>query len=163
MTARGAVLAVFSLFFLGTLAAAWLHLAVLTGLTFVAGSVLAARYTRSDGLLAVVIAPPLLFLIALVGAEVLTSQAGTVRHTLTSAAEGTILTLAAVAPWLFSGVIAGLVIALFRGLPQCVRDLRTELRGDIGLRGPGAPPGPATQPTAAQRDPRGTGGASSRR
>jgi len=158
MTARGAVLAMFSLFFLGTLVAGWLHLGLLTGLSFVAGSALAARYTRRDGLLAVVVTPPLLFLIALVGVEVLTSHADTTKHTLTSAAEGTILTLAAVAPWLFIGVIVGLAIALFRGLLQCIRDLRTELRGDIGLRTPPAPRGPTVpRGTAAQRDPRSPG------
>jgi hypothetical protein len=158
MTARGAVLAMFALFFLGTLAAGWLHLGVLTGLSFVAGFALAARYTRRDGLLAVVVTPPLIFLVALVCAEVLTSHADTTKHTLTSAAEGTILTLAAIAPWLFTGVIVGLVIALFRGLPQCVRDLRTDLRGDIGLSKPSAPLGPAAQQgTPAQRDPRSPG------
>ena len=159
MTARGAVLAMFALFFLGTLAADWLHLGVLTGLSFVAGAALAARYTRRDGLLTVVVAPPLIFLIALVGIEVLTSHADTAKHALTSAAEGTILTLAAVAPWLFSGVIAGLVIALFRGLPQCVSDLRTQLRGDFGLREPpGQRPPAAPKGAAAQRGPRGSGG-----
>ena len=159
MTARGAVLAMFSLFFLGTLVAGWLDLGLLTGLSFVAGAALAARYTRRDGLLAVVVTPPLIFLIALVCAEVLTSHADTVKHSLTSAAEGTILTLAAVAPWLFVGVIAGVAIALFRGLPQCVRDLRTDLRGDIGLPKPPVPR-EATAPRgpAAQRDPRGAGG-----
>jgi len=159
MTARGAVLAMLALFFFGTLAADWLHLGVLTGLSFVAGSALAARYTRRDGLLAVVVTPPLIFLVALVVTEVFTSHADTTKHALTSAAEGVILTLAAVAPWLFAGVIIGVVIALFRGLPQCIRDLSTELRGDLGQRDPSAPgrtsaPGRAT----AQRDPRGSGG-----
>jgi hypothetical protein len=152
MTARGAVLVMFSLFFLGTLVAGWMHLGVLTGLSFVTGAVLAARYTRRDGLLAVVVTPPLIFVIALIVTEVLTSHADTVKHSLTSAAEGTILTLAAVAPWLFVGVIAGLVIALFRGLPQCVRDLRAELRGDAGLPKPSAPRG-----TPMQRNSRGAG------
>jgi hypothetical protein len=144
MTARGAILAMFSLFFPGTLTAGWLHLAVLTGLSFVAGCALTARYTRRDGLLTVVVSPPLIFLISLVCTEVLTSHADTARHTLTSAAEGTILTLAAVAPWLFAGVLISLAIALFRGLPQCIQDLRDELRGDLGLR-----------PSSAPRDPRG--------
>jgi hypothetical protein len=158
MTARGAVLAMFALFFLATLVAGWLHLGVLTGLGFVAGAALAARYTRRDGLLAVVVTPPLLFVIALVGVELLTSHADTVKHSLTSAAEGTILTLAAVAPWLFVGVVASLGIALFRGLPQCVRDLRTELRGDIGMRQPPAPRGTIVpRGTTAQRNPRGAG------
>jgi hypothetical protein len=153
MTALGAVLAMFSVFFLGTLVAGWMHLGVLTGLSFVAGAALAARYTRRDGLLAVVVTPPLVFVIALIVTEVLTSHADTVKHSLTSAAEGTILTLAAVAPWLFIGVIAGLVIAMFRGLPQCVRDLRAELRGDISPAKP-----PASRGTSAQRNSRVTGG-----
>jgi hypothetical protein len=144
MTPRGAVLAMFSLFFPGTLTAGWLHLAVLTGLSFVAGCALTARYTRRDGLLTVVLTPPLIFLISLVGTEVLTSHADTIRHTLASAAEGTILTLAAVAPWLFAGVVISLAIALFRGLPQCIQDLRDELRGDLAARRP-----------SGQRDPRG--------
>ncbi len=139
MTARGAVLVMFSLFFPGTLTAGWLHLGVLTGLSFVAGCALTARYTRRDGLLTVAVTPPLIFLISLVCAEILTSHANTIRHSLTSAAEGTILTLAGVAPWLFAGVLISLVITMFRGLPQCVHDLREELRGDIGLRAPDPP------------------------
>jgi hypothetical protein len=132
MTSRGAILAMFSLFFPGTLTAGWLHLATLTGLSFVAGCALTARYTRRDGLLTVVVTPPVIFMISLVVTEVLTSHADTARHALTSAAEGTILTLAAVAPWLFAGVLIGLAIAMFRGLPHCIQDLRDELRGDIG-------------------------------
>jgi hypothetical protein len=81
-------------------------------------------------MLTAVVAPPLLFFVALVSSELLTSHEDTIGHSLTSAAEGTILTLAAVAPWLFAGVLIGLVIAMFNGLPQCVRDLRTELRGE---------------------------------
>ncbi len=133
MTPRGAVLAMFSLFFPGTLTAGWLHFGALSSLSFLAGCVLAARYTRRDGLLTAVISPPLIFLIALICSEALTSHGGSFAHTLTIATEGTFLTLAAVAPWLFCGVIMGIVIAMFRGLPQCVRDLRAELRGDGGL------------------------------
>jgi hypothetical protein len=159
MTARGAFLAMFALFFFGMLIAGWLHLELLAGLSFVAGCALAACYARRDALLAVVTTPPLIFMIVLVGDELRTSHAGTVRHTLTSAAEGVMLTLAAVAPWLFAGVIIGLIIALFRGLPQCVRDLSAELRGDYGPRGPSAQQEPAAQGGApARRDPRGTDG-----
>ena len=153
MTARGAVVAMFLLFLVGTLAAGWLHLEVLAGLSFVAGCAMAAYYSRRDALLTAVVTPPLVFMAALVIAELLTSHEDTVRHSLTAAAEGIILTLAAVAPWLFSGVVIGLVIALTRGLPQCVRDLSAELRGDLGLRGPSAQRDPFVQ-----RDPRGTGG-----
>jgi hypothetical protein len=149
----------FALFFFGTLIADWLHLEVLAGLSFVAGCALAACYTRRDALLTVVTTPPLIFMIVLVGTVSMTSHADTVRHTLTSAAEGVILALAAIAPWLFTGVVAGLIIAVFRGLPQSVRDLGAELRGDYALRGPSAPWERAPQPGApAQPDPRGTDG-----
>jgi hypothetical protein len=134
MTPRGAILMMFSLFFPGALAAGWLHFGALTGLSFMAGCVLAARYTRRDGLLTAVATPPLIFMVALIVSQVLTSHAGTFTHTLTVVAEGTFLTLAAIAPWLFCGVIAGIVIAMFRGLPQSVRDLRAELRVDRDAR-----------------------------
>jgi uncharacterized membrane protein AbrB (regulator of aidB expression) len=39
------------------------------------------------------------------------------------------LTLSTAAPWLFGGVAAALLIATVRGLPQCVRDLRSRLAG----------------------------------
>jgi hypothetical protein len=155
MTARGAVLAMLAIFFFGTLIAGWLHLEVLAGLSFVAGCALAAGYTRRDALLTVVTTPPLIFMIVLVGTTTMTSHGDTVRHTLTSAAEGVVLTLAAVAPWLFTGVIIGLIIAVFRGLPQSVRDLGAELRGDYGPRGPSAPWERAPQQGA---DPRGVDG-----
>lgn len=120
----------FGLFFLGLLVANWAHLEVLTGLSFVAGCALAARYTKRDGLLAVVASPPLIFAIALIIAEALTSHAAGARRTVESVAEGIILTLAGVAPWLFAGMVVGVIIAWVRGLPQCLRDLIAELRGE---------------------------------
>jgi hypothetical protein len=134
ITARGAIVLMFAFFLAGTTVAGWVHADLLAGLAFVAGSGLAAWYTRRDALLTVVVSPPLVFMAALVITELLTSHADTARHTVTSAAEGTILTLAEVAPWLFCGVITGLVIAMFRGLPRCVRDLRAELRGEPAVR-----------------------------
>ena len=153
MTARGAVLAMFVLFFLGLLAAGGLHLGLLTGLSFVAGCALAARYTKRDGLLTAVATPPLIFLIALVCTETMSSHADTLRRTVTSVVEGTVLTMASVAPWLFSGVILGVIIAMFRGLPQCVRELRADMRAGIG-RHPRAsfrPPGPPGDPGRPSR------------
>ena len=130
----------FWLFFLGMLVADWAHLAVLTGVSFVAGCTLAAWSTKRDGLLAVVASPPLIFLIALVITEGLTTHAAGARRTIESAGEGTILTLAGVAPWLLGGVIVGLIVATARGLPQCVRDLAAELRGDAQNGTRTAPP-----------------------
>ena len=130
LTSRGAVLAMFALFFLGALVADTLHLGFLVGFSFLAGCVLAARFARRSALLAVVVSPPLIFFVAVGCAESVSSSAATGRAGLLAAAEGTILTLAAAAPWLFGGEALGLVLALFRGLPQCVRDLRAGLRGE---------------------------------
>lgn len=130
MTSRGAIAAMFGLFFLSAIVADLLHLGFLVGLSFLAGCVLAARFARRSALLAVVVSPPLIFLIAVVCAESVSSSAATSHAGLLSAAEGTILTLAAAAPWLFGGEALGLILALFRGLPQCVRDLRAGLRGE---------------------------------
>jgi len=45
-----------------------------------------------------------------------------------SVAEGTAITLAEAAPWLFAGMALTLVIAWARGLRGCVRELRQDLR-----------------------------------
>ena len=64
MTSRGAVLAMFALFFLGAVAAELLHSGFLVGFSFLAGCVLAARFARRSALLTVVVSPPLVFLAA---------------------------------------------------------------------------------------------------
>jgi hypothetical protein len=148
LTSRGAVLAMAMLFFLGTLAAAGLGWSWLAGAAFVAGSGAAARYTNPRDLLAVTVSPPLLFLCALILARALTANG----HLLVSVAEGTLLTLAGVAPWLFAGVALNLAIALARGLPECVRQLRRDLRGIAAGRRDGRQSLRAT-PQYSQRDP----------
>jgi hypothetical protein len=137
MTGRGAVLAMFALFFAGTAVGDLLHLGVLAGFSFLAGCVLAVRFAKRSALLIVVVSPPLIFLLAVACAEGFSSSA-TGHSRVLSTAEGTILTLAAAAPWLFGGEALGLLLALFRGLPQCIRDLRAGLRGPV-TTGTGAP------------------------
>jgi hypothetical protein len=69
-------------------------------------------------------------LLAEIIAQVATAQGSSSRGTVISVLEGTLLTLADVAPWLFAGTVICLVAAMVRGLPQCVRDLRAGLRGE---------------------------------
>jgi hypothetical protein len=102
---------------------------MVAGLGFCAGSCVAAGYARRAALLGVVVSAPVVFLVAEVFAQLVTVPAGAHRGTLVLVAGGTLLTLAGVAPWLFAGTIAGLVIAMFRGLPNSVRDLRAGLTG----------------------------------
>jgi hypothetical protein len=128
MTGRGAVLAMFAVFFVTTVLAEVTHLGFFVGIGLAAGCGLAARFARRSALLAVVVSPPLVFLAAVICAESLTSSSASSHSGFLSAAEGTFLTLAAAAPWLFAGVAIALVIALLRGLRQCLRDLRDGLR-----------------------------------
>jgi hypothetical protein len=130
ITSRGAAIAMFALFLAGDLLAGWLSVGALAGLSFVAGCVLAALCTRRHHLLFTVTTPPVIFLIAVLCAEALTSPGGTFAVSAEAVAAGTILTLAMAAPWLLGGVLLCLIIAMFRGLPQCVRELGMDLRGE---------------------------------
>ena len=111
-------------FLIGLLAAAWLGWAVLAGLAFVAGCVLAAWYASPQGLLTVVVSPPLLFLGALVLVNAMTGSGGLFL----SVVLGSVVTLAGIAPWLAAGMVLTVIIAWIRGLPRCIRDLSRELR-----------------------------------
>jgi hypothetical protein len=141
LTGRGAVAGMLVLFFLILLVASWLQWGFLAGASFVIGSAGAAWYTKRRDLLTVAVSPPLLFLGALLFVKALTAKGSIIISTV----EGTALTLANVAPWLFAGVILSLIVAWVRGLPQCVADLRHELRPDL----PGARPG-TTRATASR-------------
>jgi hypothetical protein len=133
LTGRGAVAGMLVLFFLSLLLASWLRWGVLAGASFVIGSVGAAWYTRRRDLLVVAVSPPLLFFLALIVVKALTAKGSTIISTV----EGTALTLANVAPWLFAGVIVYVIVAWVRGLPQCVTDLRHDLRPDLAQPRPG--------------------------
>ncbi len=139
LTGRGAIAGMTAVFFLGLIMASWLHWGPLAGGSFLIGSVGAAWYTRQRDLLTVAVSPPLLFFSALIVVKALTASGSAVIST----AEGTVLTLANVAPWLFAGVVLNLIVACVRGLPRCVSDLRRDLRPDLIRRRPGprVPPG----------------------
>jgi hypothetical protein len=127
LTGRGAIAGMLLVFLVSLLVANWVQWGVLAGASFVAGTVVAAWYTRPRDLLAVAVSPPLLFFCALVCVKALTAQGAVIISTV----EGTALTLANVAPWLFAGVILYLIVAWARGLPQCVTELRHGLRPDL--------------------------------
>jgi Domain of unknown function (DUF6542) len=128
----------FALFFAGLLVSTWLKLGMLAGASFLAGSVIAAWCTKQRDLLTVAVSPPLLFFLALVCVKALTATGSTAL----SIVEGTALTLANVAPWLFAGMALSLIIAWSRGLRRCVADLRRDLRPDLAKRRSPASPSP---------------------
>ncbi len=131
LTGRGAILALLVLSFLGLIVSDWLGWGILANVTFVAACTVAARYAKPSGLLPVTVCPPLAFFVACVCASLATSAGGT------SAAEGTLVTLATSAPWLFLGTAVTILIGLRRGLLDNIRDLRQALQGDPDGPSPG--------------------------
>jgi hypothetical protein len=126
LTGRGAVMVMLAVFALGLFGASWTPWPVLAGAFFLIGSVAAVVYVRPSDLLMVTIVPPLLFGIALLGVKAATASGNVVL----SIAEGVAITMAEVAPWLFAGMVLTLGIAWARGLRECIRDLRQDLRAD---------------------------------
>jgi hypothetical protein len=126
LTGRGAVMVMLAVFALGLLGASWTPWPVLAGAFFLIGSVAAVVYVSPGDLLMVTIVPPLLFGIALMAVKAATASGNVVL----SIAEGTAITMAEVAPWLFAGMVLTLIIAWARGLHECVRDLRQDLRAN---------------------------------
>lgn len=139
MTARGAMVAMFGLFLAADLAANWTGHEVPAGLSFLAACILGPYLVRRHALLQVVAATPAIFFIALVVTQIATAQ-GTGKHgKILSVLEGTALILAALAPWLLGGTALGIVAAIPRGLVQCTRDLKREIRADLAQRRPWTP------------------------
>ena len=121
LTARGALLGMFAMCVAACLLATWRQRDVIAGLGFIAGCVLAPVYGRREALLHVVISVPVVFLAAEIVAQSVAAQGSSGHASALSVLEGTFLTLANVAPWLFGGTVLCIGIAMFRGLPQCVR------------------------------------------
>jgi hypothetical protein len=130
LTGRGAVLAMLAVFLLADLIAAAVHSTFLNGFGYAAGCALAVAYARREALLIVATTPPAIFLAALLSIKLLTAGGDAVL----GGAEGTLLTLAAIAPWMFGVTIAYLAAATARGLPRCIQDLRTALAGQGAAR-----------------------------
>jgi len=109
LTGRGAIAALFALCFGTQLIAAWTGWGTLAGAAFVCGCGAVTYYTRTGGLRAMVVAPPLLFFAGSCCAQLLTAP-GTFL-----AAEGILVTLGTSAPWLFTGTALTVVVAVGRG------------------------------------------------
>jgi biotin transporter BioY len=109
--------------------AAW-GLGVLAGLGYCVAGALAPLYVRRQALLQVVLAPPATFLVAVVIAQAITAQGDSAHGTILSVLEGTFLMLAGAAPWLLVGTATAVGVAMYRGLPHCIRDFRAALRGE---------------------------------
>jgi Domain of unknown function (DUF6542) len=110
--------------FLGLIVSDGLGWGMFANGTFVAACILVACYAKPTDLLPVMVCPPLTFFVACVGDKLITSSGAT------SAAEGTLVTLATSAPWLFLGTAVTILIGLRRGLLDNLRELRRGLQGE---------------------------------
>jgi hypothetical protein len=124
LTGRGAILALLVLSFLGLIVSDGLGWGMFADGMFVVACIVIACYAKPSDLLPVTVCPPLAFFVACVCDKLITSSGGT------SAAEGTLVTLATSAPWLFLGTAVTILIGLRRGLLDNLRDLRRGLQGD---------------------------------
>lgn len=152
LPASAALLSMLLLCLVTCLVAAWRQLDGLAGFGFCAGGVLAPVYARRSAQLIVAVSAPVVFLVAEIAAQSITAPSGSGHSIVLSVLEGTLLVLAEVAPWLFAGTAVCIVIAMFRGLPQCVRDLRTggAVRS-TGRAGLGVPADAAVRRQQSQR------------
>jgi hypothetical protein len=144
LTGRGSLVLMTAVFLIASLIAAWSHVAWLSGPGYALGALLAVGYARRESLLPVVATPPALFLGTLVIAQLLTA---TGHSTGLAAVEGTLLALAATAPWLLGATVAYLATAMLRGLPRCLRDLRLAIAGEaLGAGRTSSAPAPPRHP-----------------
>ncbi len=124
LTGRGAIIVLFALCFGAQLMAVWVGWGPLAGAAFVCACGAVTYYTRTSGLRALVVAPPLVFLVTCGLADVLT-QSGVFL-----AAEQTLVTLGTLCPWLFTGTALAVVVAIGRGYqPVLLRLSASRARG----------------------------------
>ena len=109
LTGRGAIVVLSGFCFAILLIAAWTGWGTLAGAAFVCGCGAVTYYTRTSGMRALVVCPPLLFLAGSVCAELITAPSTF------SAAERIVVTLGTMAPWLFTGTALTIVVAVGRG------------------------------------------------
>ncbi len=109
LTGRGAIAAMFILCFFTQLVADWANWMTLADAAFVCICGMVTYYTRTSGLRALVVAPPLVFLAGCAVAQLLTADGMFI------AAEQTVVTLGQSAPWLFTATALGVVVAIGRG------------------------------------------------
>jgi hypothetical protein len=109
LTGRGAIVALGGFCIAILLIAAWTGWGPPAGAAFVCGCGAVTYYTRTSGLRALVVCPPLLFLAGSVCAELVTAPSTFL------AAERILVTLGTLAPWLFTGTALTIVVAIGRG------------------------------------------------
>ncbi|MCG5216763.1 DUF6542 domain-containing protein [Streptosporangium soli] len=126
LTARGAIAVILVVALLGNAIGGLTGSPVAAGATFVAGCLAGVLLVNPRDLLSLVVTPPLIYFVAtLIGVTVRALGADSMVQTF---GLGMFTELSTGAPWLFGGSALVLAVALRRGLPANVRDLRDDLR-----------------------------------
>lgn len=133
LTGRGGLVIVFGCTLLGAMVDGAFALRPAQGLFFVVGCLVAAARTRRTDLLTLVVSPPLLFFVV----SLLAAVAGSfgARSFLVSVLVTVATTLMSNVSWLFAGALLTVAVAVPRGLPATVRDLRARVAADNPFRG----------------------------
>lgn len=122
LTARGSVIGLFAACFLTLLFASATGWSALPDMAFVGGCAAGAWYTKRGALLPLAVSPPLIFFLACLSVQWLTTSDGLTMLT------GIFVTLGTSAPWMFLGTALTVAIGLYRGLGSEVVDLFIDLR-----------------------------------
>ncbi len=124
LTARGGIAVIFVLSLIGAL----LDFSVLPGAAFAAACVVAALSTRPADLPTLVVAPPLVFFLATLLAELI-GALGDGGSLLRGLLLSVPLELGGRAPWLLAGTVLAFAIALRRGLLEAWREISIKAAG----------------------------------
>jgi hypothetical protein len=128
LTGLGAIAALFVLCFFTQLVGDWAGWATLASAAFVCACGTVTYYTRTSGLRALVVAPPLVFFAGCAVAQVLTAPG------MFLAAEQTLVSLATSCPWLFTGTALTVVVAIGRGYRPALPRRSARRPGGTGRR-----------------------------
>lgn len=127
LTARGAITVLFVVSLFGVAIAGFFGQPWAAGLVFVIGCGAACLWVRPSDTPVLVVAPPIVYFLALLVVEVVT---GFFTGKWAQVGLDTVLNLSEALFWLLGGTVLAVVILLMRGLPRAWADLRAELRGE---------------------------------
>ena len=127
LTGRGGTLVIVVFSLVGTTISHWVGVPAVPGVAFTLACLIAVFLVRPADLLSLSVSPPVAYFVALVTAEAVLAvgNEGYARALVLGLASR----LAEVAPWLFLGTALVLVVGVFRGLTENLRDLGDQLDG----------------------------------
>jgi hypothetical protein len=133
LTGRGGVVIVSAATLIGAAAGSLIGMHSAQGVLFVLGCLLAVLTTRRTDLLTLVVSPPLIYCLV----SLLTAITGALgdKSVLVGVLVSLVTSLTSGMPWLFTGAVLVVAIAVPRGLPANLRELSAGVAADNPFRG----------------------------